>query len=97
MENDLYEKETDSIRSIQPKKSWTRKKVVVLIVFCLLLGGIIEAGWNYFSSHDRNVENVQDAPRSTMMERVREKSVLDITATDSDRRMNMMTVEYMTI
>lgn len=87
MENNLYEKEADSIRSIQPKKGWTRKKVVVLIVFCLLLGGIIEAGWNYFSSRDRNGENVQDAPRSTMMEGVREKSVLDITLIDTSKEM----------
>ena len=87
MENNLYEKESDSINSIQPKKGWTRKKIVVLIVCCLLLGGIVEAGWNYFSMRDRSGETAQDSPRSTMMEGVREKSVLDIISIDTSREM----------
>ena len=87
MENNLYEKESDSIHSLQPKKGWTRKKIVVLIALCLLLGGIIEAGWNYFSTHDRSGETVQDSQRSTMMEGVREKSVLDIISIDTSREM----------
>ncbi len=87
MENNLYEKESDSIHSLQPKKGWTRKKMVVLIALCLLLGGIIEAGWNYFSTHDRSGETVQDSQRSTMMEGVREKAVLDIISIDTGREM----------
>lgn len=87
MENNLYEKGSDSINSIQPKKGWTRKKIVVLIVCCLLLGGIVEAGWNYFSAHSHSGENAQDSPRSTMMEGVREKSVLDIISIDTSREM----------
>lgn len=87
MENNLYEKESDSIHSLQPKKGWIRKKIVVLIALCLLLGGIIEAGWNYFSTHDRSGETVQDSQRSTMMEGVREKSVLDIISIDTSREM----------
>lgn len=87
MESNLYEKETDSINSIQPKKGWTRKKIVVLVVFCLILGGIIEAGWNYFSTQDRSGETAQDSPMSTMMEGVREKSVLDIISIDTSREM----------
>lgn len=87
MESNLYEKETDSINSIQPKKGWTRKKIVVLVVFCLLLGGIIVAGWNHFSTQDRSGETAQDSPRSTMMEGVREKSVLDIISIDTSREM----------
>lgn len=59
--------------------------MVVLIALCLLLGGIIEAGWNYFSTHDRSGETVQDSQRSTMMEGVREKSVLDIISIDTSR------------
>lgn len=61
--------------------------MVVLIALCLLLGGIIEAGWNYFSTHDRSGETVQDSQRSTMMEGVREKSVLDIISIDTSREM----------
>lgn len=72
---------------MQPKKGWTCKKIVVLIALCLLLGGIIEAGWNYFSTHDRSGETVQDSQRSTMMEGVREKSVLDIISIDTSREM----------
>ena len=85
MENNLYDKESDSINSIQPNKGWTRKKIVVLIVCCLLLGGIAEAGWNYYSTHERSGETAQDSPRSTMMEGVREKSVLDIISIDTSR------------
>ena len=59
--------------------------MVVLIALCLLLGGIIEAGWNYFSTHDRSGETVQDRGGSTMMEGVREKSVLDIISIDTSR------------
>lgn len=87
MENNLYEKEADSINSMQPKKGWTRKKVVVLVVLCLLLGGIIEAGWNFFSTHGRSSETTQDFPRSTMMEGAREKSVLDIISIDTSKEM----------
>lgn len=87
MENNLYEREADSINSIQPKKGWNRKKMVVLAVCCLLLGGVIEAGWNYFSMHDRRGETSQDSPRSTMMEGVREKSVLDIISIDTSKEM----------
>ena len=87
MENNLYEKETDPINSIQPKKGWNRKKIVVLVVFCLLLGGVIEAGWNYFSTHDRSGETAQDSPKSTMMEGVREKSVLEIISIDTSKEM----------
>ena len=87
MENNLYEKEADSINSMQPKKGWTRKKVVVLVVLCLLLGGIIEAGWNYFFTHGRRGETIQDSQRSTVMEGVREKSVLDIISIDTSREM----------
>lgn len=87
MENNLYEREADSINSKQPKKGWNRKKIVVLAVFCLLLGGIVEAGWNYFSTHDRRGETSQDSPRSTMMEGVREKSVLDIISIDTSKEM----------
>lgn len=87
MENNLYDKESDSINSIQPNKGWTRKKIVVLIVCCLLLGGIAEAGWNYYSTHERSGETAQDSPRSTMMEGVREKSVLDIISIDTSKEM----------
>ena len=51
------------------------------------MGGIAEAGWNYFSTRDRSGETAQDSPRSTMMEGVREKSVLDITAIDTSKEM----------
>jgi len=51
------------------------------------VGGIAEAGWNYFSTRDRSGETAQDSPRSTMMEGVREKSVLDITAIDTSKEM----------
>ena len=51
------------------------------------MGGIAEAGWNYFSNRDRSGETAQDSPRSTMMEGVREKSVLDITAIDTSKEM----------
>lgn len=87
MENNLYDKESDSINSIQPNKGWTRKKIVVLIVCCLLLGGIAEAGWNYYSTHERSGETAQDSPGSTMMEGVREKSVLDIISIDTSKEM----------
>lgn len=87
MENNLYDKESDSINSIQSNKGWTRKKIVVLIVCCLLLGGIAEAGWNYYSTHERSGETAQDSPRSTMMEGVREKSVLDIISIDTSKEM----------
>lgn len=56
-------------------------------MFCLLLGGIAEAGWNYFSTYEQSSETAQDSPRSTMMEGVREKSVLDITAIDTSKEM----------
>ena len=56
-------------------------------MFCLLLGGIAEAGWNYYSTHERSGETAQDSPGSTMMEGVREKSVLDITAIDTSKEM----------
>ena len=51
------------------------------------MGGIAEAGWNYFSTRDRSGETAQDSPRSTMMEGVREKSVLDIKAIDTSKEM----------
>lgn len=87
MENNLLEKEADAINRTKPHKGWTHKKVAILVVLCLLLGGIAGGSWNYIFMRDHNGENVQDAPRSTMMEGVREKSVLDITLIDTSKEM----------
>lgn len=69
------------------KKGWTRKKVVALASCCAVLGGAFGGCWSYLFLHNQGQENVQDMPISTVMEGIREKSVLNVTYIDTSREM----------
>ena len=90
MDNNLYENQINSVEGTKVKKSWNGKKVTVLALCCTVLGGAIAGGGSYFFMHGQNQESAQEAeelPVSTVMEGVREKSVIDVTYIDTSKEM----------
>lgn len=82
MENNLFENETNS--GVEKKKKGSgRKKFFALALCCLVLGGALGGSINYIYLHNQVQGNVQDLHVSTVMEGVREKSVLNVTYIDT--------------
>lgn len=64
-----------------------RKKVAALALCCTVCGGVLAGGGSYLFLRGQNRESVQEAPVSTVMEGVREKSVIDVTYIDTGNEM----------
>ncbi len=64
-----------------------RKKVAALALCCTVCGGVLAGGGSYLFLRGQNQEGVQEAPVSTVMEGVREKSVIDVTYIDTGNEM----------
>lgn len=87
MYNNLLEKQTDSVHTENKRRDWSPKKVVAIASCCAVLGGALGGGGSYFILHNQGQESVQDAPVSTVMEGIREKSVLNVTYIDTGREL----------
>lgn len=87
MDHNLFQEGTDSACTEKKKEGWSRKKVIALASCCVILSGVFSGCWSYLFYHSHEQENVQDKSVSTVMEGVREKSVLDITYIDTSREM----------
>ncbi|MCM1127067.1 MAG: trypsin-like peptidase domain-containing protein [Lachnospiraceae bacterium] len=91
----VYENKTDPAEGTKAKKNWSGKKVAVLALCCIVLGGAIAGSGSYFYMHRQNQESVKNAeklPVSTVMEGVREKSVIDVTHIDTSKEMTQAEV-----
>lgn len=83
MENNSFERSTESSCMEKPKKYWTGKQIIAAALCCGILGGALGSGWTYIFSSGRDSENVPASSTSTVMEGVREKAVIDVIAIDS--------------
>lgn len=87
MDNNLYEQEMNSASAANSKKGGKGKKWVALALGCLVLGGAVGGGLSMMFLNSQNQEGGKDVQTSTVMEGVREKSVLDVTLIDTSREM----------
>lgn len=87
MDNNLYEQEMNSASAENSKKEGKGKKWVALALGCLVLGGAVGGGLSMMFLNSQNQEGEKDVQTSTVMEGVREKSVLDVTLIDTSREM----------
>lgn len=87
MDNNLYEQEMNSASAANSKKGGKGKKWVALALGCLVLGGAVGGGLSMMFLNSQNQEGEKDVQTSTVMEGVREKSVLDVTLIDTSREM----------
>ncbi len=86
MENNLYGRE-DMDRTAETKRGQGRKKILAVASGCLILGGMLGGGLNYAFLHSQGQETAEASQTSTVMEGVREKSVIDVTYIDTSREM----------
>lgn len=88
MENNFYERETESSCTEKVQKNWKRKQVAALALCCLVLGGAFGSGC-YVLLYGQAQENPQeqDQPTSTVMEGVREKSVIQVSNIDTSKKL----------
>lgn len=87
MDNNLYEQEMNSASAANSKKGGKEKKWVALALGCLVLGGAVGGGLSMTLLDRQNQDGGKDVQTSTVMEGVREKSVLDVTLIDTSREM----------
>lgn len=87
MDNNLYEQEMNSASAANSKKGGKGKKWVALALGCLVLGGAVGGGLSMMFLNSQNQDGKKDVQTSTVMEGVREKSVLDVTLIDTSREM----------
>jgi len=87
MDNNIIGNEINSVDETKVKKGGSHKKVVALALCCTIFGGALAGGGSYLFMRGQNQEMVQDLPVSTVMEGVREKSVLNVTYIDTSREM----------
>lgn len=86
MENNLLQHE-ESVHTTETRRQWNRKKIFAIAFGCLVLGGVLGGGLNYTLLYNEGQENIQDSPASTVMEGVRENSVINVTYIDTGKEM----------
>ncbi len=87
MDTNFYVNKTNSTDAEKVKKGWSHKRVAVLALCCMIFGGALAGGGSYLLMRNQDQETVQDLPTSTVMEGIREKSVLNVTYIDASREM----------
>lgn len=88
MDHNYFAEQTDSVATEKKKKGRNRKKAAVLAFCCIALGGVMGYGsYTFLHAQPQQQESVQEPPMSTIMEGVREKSVINVTYIDTSKEM----------
>lgn len=88
MDHNYFAEQTDSVATEKKKKGRNRKKAAALAFCCIALGGVMGYGsYTFLHAQPQQQESAQEPPMSTVMEGVREKSVINVTYIDTSKEM----------